>query len=89
MRAGHPVLEKRGNWQTSVSYRYVESDAVIDGFTDSQFNLGGTNTKGFSLIGTVATSAKTALTLRWYSATEVAGPPLRSDVIMLDFGGRF
>jgi len=89
LRAGHPVLQKRGQWQAGVNYRYIESDAVIDGFNDSDFGLGGTNQKGYTLWGTYATSARTSLSMRWMSASEIAGPPLKSDVFMIDFGGKF
>ena len=89
VRAGHAVLQKRGNWQAGVNYRHIESDAVIDGFNDSDFGHGGTNQKGYTLWGTYATSARTSLTLRWMSASEVAGPPLKSDIFMIDFAGKF
>lgn len=89
MRAGHPVLQKRGQWQAGVNYRYIESDAVVDAFNDSDFGIGGTNQKGYVLWGTIATSARTSLTLRWMSASEVAGPPLKSDIFMIDFSGKF
>jgi hypothetical protein len=89
LRAGHAVLQKRGNWQAGVNYRYIESDAVIDGFNDSDFGHGGTNQKGYTLWGTYATSARTSLTLRWMSASEVAGSPLKSDIFMIDFAGKF
>ncbi len=89
VRAGHPVLQKRGHWQAGLNYRYIESDAVIDGFNDSDFAQGGTNQKGYVLWWTYATSARTSLTLRWMSASEIAGPPLRSDIFMLDFAGKF
>ena len=89
LRAGHAVLQKRGHWQAGVNYRHIESDAVIDGFNDSDFGHGGTNQKGYTLWGTYATSARTSLTLRWMSASEVAGPPLKSDIFMIDFAGKF
>jgi hypothetical protein len=89
LRAGKPVFERRGDWQAGVSYRHIESDAVVDGFNDSVFGFGGTNMKGFTLFGTYATSARTQLTLRWLSSSEIAGPPFRSDILLLDFNGRF
>ncbi|MEO6739414.1 MAG: putative porin [Chthoniobacteraceae bacterium] len=89
IRAGHPVLQKRGNWQAGINYRHIESDAVIDAFNDSDFAQGGTNQKGYVLWGTYATSARTSLTLRWMSASEIAGPPLKSDIFMIDFAGKF
>ena len=51
-----PALEKFGDWQAAVGYRYVESDAVVDGFTDSDFGGGGTNVQGFTIGGNVALS---------------------------------
>ena len=30
-------------------YRYLERDAVLDAFTDSDFHLGGTDAKGYQL----------------------------------------
>jgi len=89
LRAGNAAMEKRGHWQAGASYRYLESDAVVDGFSDSVFGFGGTNMKGPTLWGTLATSEKTWLTFRWLSATEIAGPPLRSDIFLIDFTGRF
>ena len=89
LRAGKPVFEKRGDWQAGVNYRHVESDAVVDGFNDSVFGFGGTNMKGFTLFGSYATSARTSISMRWMSASEIAGPPLKSDIFMIDFGGKF
>ena len=89
LRAGAPAMQKRGDWQLGVNYRHIESDAVVDGFNDSDFGLGGTNMKGFGIWGTYATSPNTALTLRWLSAEEIAGPPLRVDLLQVDFSGRF
>ena len=89
LRAGAPVLQKRGDWQFGVNYRHLESDAVVDGFNESDFGLGGTNMKGFGLWGTYATSPNTAFSVRWMSAEEIAGPPLKVDLLQLDFTGRF
>lgn len=89
LRAGAPVLQKRGDWQFGLNYRHIESDAVIDGFNDSAFGLGGTNMKGFGIWGSYATSPNTSLRIRWMSADEIAGPPLRTDILQVDFSGRF
>lgn len=89
VRAGRAALQKLGDWQVGVNYRYVESDAVVDGFTDSDFGLGGTNLKGFTLYGALALGPRTSFGLRWMSADEVAGPPLSVDIIQVDFSGKF
>src|SRR5262249_3092314 len=40
---GTPTMDERWDWAINVGYKYLESDAVIDAFTDSDFGLGGTN----------------------------------------------
>lgn len=89
VRVGNAALEKRWDWNVGLSYRHVESDAVIDGFADSDFGLGGTNMEGYTVAGAVALSKKVSLGLRWMSANEIAGPPLKSDVILIDLNGKF
>lgn len=89
VKVGHAVLKKRWDWNVGLNYRYVESDAVIDGFADSDFGAGGTNVEGYTVNGVLALSPKVSLGLRWMSANEIAGPPLKSDIIMLDLNGKF
>jgi len=86
---GSVALDKRWNWNLGVNYRYVESDAVVDGFTDSDFGLGGTNLKGYTLYGNIALSQRVSLGLRWMSAGEITGPPLKTDIIQVDINGKF
>jgi hypothetical protein len=89
LRAGAAALQKRWDWQVGINYRYVESDAMVDAFTDSDFGLGGTNLKGYTLYGRVALSPRVALGLRWMSADEIAGPPLSVDILQVDLSGKF
>ena len=89
LKVGHATMDKRWAWQAGINYRNVESDAVVDGFTDSDFGLGGTNIKGYTLAGTVALSPKVFLGVRWLSANEVSGAPLKSDILQLDVSGKF
>ena len=86
---GSAALQKRWDWRLGLGYRKVESDAVVDGFCDSDFGGGGTNVKGVTVTGTLAFSRDVWLGLRWMSASAVTGPPLRNDVIQVDFNGRF
>lgn len=86
---GRPVLQTFGDWQGIVGYRYVESDAVLDAFTDSDFGGGGTNLKGFHLGGIFALSPAVSTSVRWMSASEVDGPPLRTDTFMFDLNAKF
>ena len=45
--------------------------------------------KGYSLWGTWALTAKATLGLRWVSASEITGPPLKNDTLFVDFNGKF
>jgi hypothetical protein len=89
LRVGRMKFEKAWDWSLGFSYRYVESDAVVDGFTDSDFGGGGTNVEGFSLFGAVALGQNTSFGLRWMTSDEIAGPPLKVDTIQVEFNGKF
>ena len=88
-QAGTVALTKLGDWNAGIGYRYVESDAIVDGFCDSDFGGGGTNLKGYTLYGRYALSPRVWLGLRWMSATSIAGPTYKDDTIQLDFNAKF
>ena len=85
----YTLFNERGDWNMGVGYRYVESDAVVDGFTDSNFGGGGTNMKGYTLSAAMALSKATAIRLSYMTAAQIAGPTLRSDVVMFDLTAKF
>jgi hypothetical protein len=89
LKAGTPAFEKRWDWYVGINYRYVESDATVDGFNDSDFGLGGTNLKGYSIFGAVALSPHVGFYLRWMSADEIGGPAFRNDTLQFDFNAKF
>jgi len=89
LAVGMPVMKKHADWQFITAYKYLERDAVLDAFTDSDFHLGGTDTKGWILGGSYGLGANTWLTLRWLSANEIDGPPLAIDVLQVDLNARF
>jgi hypothetical protein len=89
LKVGYPALQHRWDWAFGVNYRYLESDATPDAFNDSDFGLGGTNLKGYSVFGALALSPRIALALRWLSADEVGGPPFRNDTVQFDFNAKF
>ncbi len=89
MKVGSGALQKRWDWDFGVSYRYVESDAVIDGFCDSDFGGGGTNLKGYAIGGNLALSRNVFIGARWLSATGIAGPQYKEDIIQVDINARF
>ncbi|MES2658180.1 MAG: putative porin [Verrucomicrobiota bacterium] len=86
---GKPAMETFGDWQAGFGYRYVESDAVVDGFTDSDFGGGGTNVQGFTLGGNMALSPSVRAGIRWMSSDEVVGPPLSTDILQFDINAKF
>ena len=62
---------------------------MVDGFTDSDFGGGGTNVQGFTLGANFALTKDVRCGLRWMSSDEIAGPPLASDVLMIDLNAKF
>lgn len=79
----------RGGWRVFLGYRYLERDAVLDAFTDSDLRLGGTDVEGYYLGGYFGLSDGTFLRLRYLSGNEIDGPPLGIDVWQLDINAQF
>ncbi len=88
-QVGKPALAAFGDWQAGFGYRYVESDAVVDGFTDSDFGGGGTNLQGYTLGGSMALSPAVRLGLKWMSSDEIIGSPLSTDTLQVDLNAKF
>lgn len=88
-QVGKPSLEHFGDWQAGFGYRYVESDAVVDGFTDSDFGGGGTNVQGYFLGGSMALSPSVRLGVKWMSSDEIIGSPLSTDTLQIDINAKF
>lgn len=86
---GHAKPRRWGEWRVQGSYRYLESDATLDSLTDSDFHLGGTNTKGYTLGATLGLFDGMSVTGRWMSANEITGAPLAIDVFQLDLTAEF
>jgi len=78
-----------GQWRATVGYRYLQRDAVLDSFTDSDFHLGGTDAKGYSLQLDFGLTKSAFARMRYLSANEIDGAPLGIDVLQLDIIGRF
>lgn len=86
---GHRQFDKFGDWNANVGYRYLESDAVMDAFTDSDFGLGGTNLQGYFLGGNFALAKNVWTTARWSSANSIDGAPYAVDVLQVDINAKF
>jgi hypothetical protein len=86
---GAPTLARNGAWRAYLGYRYLEADAVLDAFTDSDFHLGGTDAKGYFVGADFAFTQRVFARLRYLSANEIDGPPLGIDVVQLDLNASF
>jgi hypothetical protein len=86
---GKTDVAERWDWNTSITYKYLESDAVLDALTDPNFHLGGTNAKGFILGADVGIAHNMYVAARWYSASQVAGTPYSNDLVQVDVNARF
>jgi hypothetical protein len=86
---GHQVLEKLWDWNASIAYKYLETDAVLDALTDPDFHLGGTNAKGYILTGNLGIAHNAYVSAKLLSANQVSGPTYANDVLQIDLNARF
>jgi hypothetical protein len=73
LTVGWPQVTAPRSWQVSFIYRYLERDAVLDAFTDSDFHGGGTDAQGYILRFDYGLLDNVWLTMRWLSANEIDG----------------
>jgi len=86
---GMPSMLLRDDWQLSLAYRYLEADAVVDAYTDSDFHMGGTNNKGIILGAQYGLGRNTWLSARWLSSNEISGPPLSVNMVQVYLNAKF
>jgi hypothetical protein len=89
LTVGYPEISKLWDWNVSFAYKYLESDSVVDAFTDPDFHLGGTNAKGYVIGGNLGIANDTFMSARWLSAVQVSGPPYGNDVLQIDLNTKF
>ncbi len=89
LTGGDPALSTRHSWNVYAAYRYIGSDAVVDGFNEQFFGGGGTNLKGFTLGAGFALTPHVNLGLEWSSSDQISGPALRNDIFLIDFAASF
>ncbi|AZD29512.1 putative porin [Pseudomonas chlororaphis] len=82
-------LARQGDWNLFAGYKYIQPDALPDGFNDSSFHLGGTNAKGYFLGGNYGLAKNVFATGRWLSSEAVYGAPFDIDVLQLEINTRF
>ncbi len=89
LSVGTKEIKSAWDWKASLNYKFLEADAVVDGFTESDFHLGGTNAKGWILGVDLGLAKNVWLNTRWFTANEIDGPPLAIDVFQLNLNARF
>jgi len=82
---GHDKLRKAHDWRLSLAYKYLEADAVLSAFTDSDFHGGGTDAKGYILRGAYGLGPGTSVNFSYMSTDEIDGVPLNIDTLQLDW----
>ncbi|WP_434600760.1 putative porin [Pseudomonas sp. Z4-7] len=82
-------LKRQGDWNMFAGYKYIQPDALPDGFNDSSFHLGGTNATGYFLGGNYGLASNVFATGRWLSSEAVYGAPYDIDVLQLEINTRF
>ena len=89
LRVGTPALKKRGDWLLYTGYRWIGSDAVVDGFNDSDFGWGGTNMQGFTAGGFLSLSENVYVGLRWMGSDSIAGPEAGVNIFYVEIDSKF
>lgn len=86
---GSPSVLEAGAWRGVLGYRYLQRDAVIDAYTDSDFHWGGTDATGYYFVGDVGVARRVWVRLRYLSSNAIDGPKLGIDTLQVDLNTRF
>jgi len=94
---GMQSLRNAGDWQASLGYRWLGSDAIPDAFVDSDLGLGGTNIRGWTASVQYGLARDTQLGLRWLSGRTISSPTMQQglqdrfgvDSLQVDLNVRF
>jgi len=81
-----------GAWRVVAGYRYVQGDAVLDAWTDDSFHAGGTNARGYYLIGNYGLAKNVWAQLRYMKGDVIDLPPpflYGLDIVQLELNARF
>ena len=86
---GYPTVLTAGAWRGVLGYRYLQRDAVIDAYTDSDFHFGGTDATGYYFVGDVGLATRVWMRLRYLSSNAIDGPKAGIDTLQVDLNTRF
>ncbi len=77
---GAQQVRNAKEWQVSLGYRWLGSDAVPDAFVDSDLAGGGTNVRGITLGATYGLARDTQLALRYLSGRTISSPTVQPEL---------
>lgn len=86
---GTPTVLVAGAWRGVIGYRYLQRDAVLDAYTDSDFHFGGTDARGYYIVGDYGLANRVWMRLRYLSSNAIDGPTLGIDTLQIDLNTRF
>jgi hypothetical protein len=86
---GQLDIHKVWDWNTFLTYRYLQTDATLDAIADADFHYGGTNAQGYILGGSLGIARNTWLQLRYFSAEAISGPHYGTQEVYLDLNSSF
>jgi hypothetical protein len=86
---GTPTVLVAGAWRGVIGYRYLQRDAVLDAYTDSDFHFGGTDATGYYFVGDYGLANRVWMRLRYLSSNAIDGPTLGIDTVQIDLNTRF
>jgi len=89
LNIGHRRIEKANDWFAFGAYKSVQRDSVLDAFVEGDFNLGGTNAKGWILGGGWGVARNAWIGVKYTTANRIDGPPLSIDTFQVDLNARF
>lgn len=89
MSFGYPTVLSAGAWRGVLGYRYLQRDAVIDTYTDSDFHFGGTDATGYYFVGDLGLANRVWMRLRYLSSNAIDGLRLGIDTVQVDLNSRF
>jgi hypothetical protein len=77
LTVGAQQVRNAADWQFTLAYKWLGSDAVPDAFVDSDIALGGTNVRGLALGFTYGLARDTQLAARWITGRTISSPTVR------------
>ena len=86
---GYPTVLTAGAWRGVIGYRYLQRDAVIDAYTDSDFHFGGTDATGYYIVADYGLANRVWMRLRYLSSNAIDGATLGIDTLQIDLNTRF